>query len=90
VNEPRWFIPGMTATPVHAEPGHIPPRPGPTCLPLEQVEHLDRQVRALEERMRRVFQPTPLIQWLMTPPGVGFILAVVIALELGDVRRFPD
>jgi len=61
-----------------------------TGLLLEQVEHLDSQVRALEERMHRVFQPTPLIQWLMTLPGVGFILAVVIALELGDIRRFPD
>ena len=58
-----------------------------TRLLLEQVEHLDRQVRALEERMRSVFQPTPLIQWLMTLPGVGFILAVVIALELGDIRH---
>ena len=61
-----------------------------TRVLLEQVEHLDRQVRALEDRMRSVFEPTPMVQWLMTLPGVGFILAVVIALELGDVRRFPD
>src|SRR6516225_3115591 len=61
-----------------------------TRLLLEQVEHLDRQVRALEDRMRSVFEPTPMVQWLMTLPGVGFILAVVIALELGDIRRFPD
>jgi transposase len=61
-----------------------------TRVLLEQVEHLDRQVRTLEDRMRSVFQLTPMIQWLMTLPGVGFILAVVIALELGDVRRFPD
>jgi transposase len=57
---------------------------------LEQVEHLDGQVRALEERMRTVFRPTPTIEWLRTLPGVGFILAVVIALELGDLRRLPD
>jgi len=56
---------------------------------LDQVEHLDRQVRAFEQRMRVVFQPTPAIERLMTLPGVGFILAVVIALELGDVTRFP-
>lgn len=31
---------------------------------------------------------TPEIQLLMTMPGVGLILAVVIALELGDVARF--
>jgi transposase len=56
---------------------------------LEQVEHLDGQVRALEDRMRSVFWPTPTIEWLRTLPGVGFNLAVVIALELGDIRRFP-
>jgi transposase len=57
---------------------------------LEQVEGLDRQVRAFEQRMRGVFQPTPAIERLRTLPGVGFILAVLIALEVGDVTRFPD
>lgn len=57
---------------------------------LEQVESLDRQVRAFEQRMRAVFTPTPVIERLRTLPGVGFILAVVIALEVGDVTRFPD
>ena len=37
-----------------------------------------------------MFQPTPAMGLLMTLPGVGFILAVVIALELGDIRRFQD
>jgi transposase len=57
---------------------------------LEQVEGLDRQVRAFEQRMRGGFQPTPAIERLRTLPGVGLILAVVIALEVGDVTRFPD
>src|SRR4029434_2368656 len=53
-------------------------------------ESRDRQGRRLKAGMRSVFEPTPTVQWLMTLPGVGFILAVVIALELGDIRRFPD
>ena len=57
---------------------------------LEQVEHLDHQVQAFEQRMQAVFKPAPVIEWLMTLPGVGFILAAVISLELGDIRRFPD
>jgi transposase len=57
---------------------------------LEQVESLDRQVQAFEQRMRAVFTPTLAIERLRTLPGVGFILAVVIALEVGDVTRFPD
>ena len=55
---------------------------------LEQVESLDRQVRGFEQRIQTVFKPTPAIQWLLTLPGVGLTLAVVIALEMGDVTRF--
>jgi hypothetical protein len=32
---------------------------------------------------------TPAIRWLLTLPGVGLTLAVVIALEVGDVARLP-
>ena len=35
-----------------------------------------------------MFKPTPAIQLLLTLPGVGLTLAVVIALEVGDVARF--
>jgi transposase len=38
--------------------------------------------------MRTAFKVTPEIQRLLTVPGVGPILAVVIALEVGDVARF--
>lgn len=55
---------------------------------LEQVEGLDRHVRDFEDRIQAVFKPTPEIQWLLTLPGVGLILAVLIALEVGDVARF--
>jgi transposase len=56
---------------------------------LEEIESLDRRVDGFEQRMRTAFKATPPVQRLMTLPGVGFILAVVIALELGDVARFP-
>jgi error-prone DNA polymerase len=55
---------------------------------LEQVEELTRRVRGFEQRMRTAFKVTPEIQRLLTVPGVGPILAVVIALEVGDVARF--
>jgi transposase len=57
---------------------------------LEQVEGLDRQVREFEHRIQATFKPTPVIQRLLTLPGVGLTLAVVIALEVGDVTRFPS
>ncbi len=55
---------------------------------LEQVEELDRRVRGFEHRMQTVFKVTPEIQLLLTVPSVGPILAVVIALEVGDLARF--
>ncbi len=57
---------------------------------LEQVESLDRQVDLFEQRMRDVFKATPEVELLMTLPGVGFILAIVITLEVGDVTRFAS
>ena len=56
---------------------------------LEQVESLNRQVTGFEQRIKSVFKPTLPIQLLTTVPGVGLTLAVVIALEIGDVTRFP-
>src|SRR3989442_9732643 len=55
---------------------------------LEQVEALTQRIDQFEQRMQTVFTATPEIQLLITLPGVGFILAVVIALEVGDVGRF--
>ncbi len=39
--------------------------------------------------MEEVFEESPEIERLKSIPGVGFILAVVIAVEVGDVHRFP-
>src|SRR5262249_5593103 len=44
---------------------------------LEQIEGLDGQVRGFEQRIQGVFKPTPVIQQLLTLPGVGLTLAVV-------------
>jgi transposase len=46
------------------------------------------RMEALEKRMRRVYKQTEEVKLLMTMPGVGFILGVVIWQEIGDVSRF--
>jgi transposase len=56
---------------------------------LKRYEQLDREVAALEKRMKKVFKKDPNVDLLMTMPGVGFILGVIIAVEVGDVERFP-
>ena len=67
----------------------LPPHTGYASRQLlEQVEALDRQVRAFEQRIQVTFKPTPVIQLMLTLPGVGLTLAIVIALEVGDGARF--
>jgi transposase len=67
----------------------LPPETGwVTERLLAQVEALDREVRQVDHRVRAVFQPTPETSLLRTLPGVGLTLAVLIALEVGDVKRF--
>lgn len=56
---------------------------------LEQLEATEAQLQAFEERMEAEFKPRREIEHLQSLPGVGFILAVVIATEVGDVDRFP-
>ena len=48
---------------------------------------MGEHIRQFEQRIQATFRPTPAIQQL-TVPGVGLTLAVVIALEVGDVARF--
>jgi transposase len=55
---------------------------------LEQLDSVSEQIAALEARMREVFAPNPQIRDLMSLPGVGFILAVVIFSEVGEIVRF--
>jgi len=47
------------------------------------------QLEGFERRLRAVCAPPPDLQLLRTLPGVGWVLAGVILLEVGDVRRFP-
>lgn len=56
---------------------------------LEQLDGLAREIKLLEEKMKEVFTETEEIRLLRTAPGIGFLLGVVISLEVGDVNRFP-
>lgn len=59
-------------------------------LLLEEVDAVQKQIDRLEERMKEVLEDTPNVRLLTTLPGVGRILSAVIALEVGDVARFPS
>jgi transposase len=57
------------------------------CL-LRELDEVGVKIERIEKRMTRVFKETQEIGLLMSMPGVGFILAVVIWLEVGDIQRF--
>jgi len=57
------------------------------CL-LRQLDMVEGQIRRIEKRMKKVFSKTEQVKRLMTLPGIGFILAVAIANEIGDISRF--
>lgn len=57
------------------------------CL-LRELDNVCREIELLEKRIESAFEKNEQIKHLMTLPGVGFILAVVIWLEIGDAARF--
>lgn len=55
---------------------------------LEALDGLEKQIETLEGRMGEVFEETDEARLLKTLPGVGFILSVVLAGEIGEIDRF--
>jgi transposase len=61
-----------------------------TAVVLKQLENLGQAITELDQRIAEVFAPTPENELLRSLPGVGRILAVVIAAEIGQVARFAS
>lgn len=59
-------------------------------LGLAQLDLLTTQIQDLEKRIKSLVQETPEMTRLKTMPGIGDLLAAVIALEIGDVSRFAS
>jgi len=57
---------------------------------LKLLDQLQRQITEVEKRIWEIVKVTPEMQLLMSLPGVGPILAILIAFEIGDVARFGD
>lgn len=51
---------------------------------------IEEQLELLESVLLPVVKPRPDYQLLTTVPGIGAILGMTIALETGDIRRFPE
>jgi transposase len=55
---------------------------------LELIDHLDRQIAAIEADLRREGADHRYVPLLLTVPGISWILAYTIAAEIGDIARF--
>ena len=72
----------------------LPELPPETRRSVEQelalLDDMAKQIDQAERRIHEVIAVTPQIKLLMSLPGVGPVLAITIALEVGDIGRFPD
>jgi len=59
------------------------------CL-LEQLDMVEEHIQHFERRVRELFAPSAELALVMSLPAVGFILGIVILLEIGDVNRFAS
>ncbi len=61
-----------------------------TRLQLAQIDLLTDHIGQLDKRMAEVFEETASVKFLRTEPGLGFLLSVVVELEVGDIARFSS
>jgi transposase len=54
------------------------------------LDCLRHQIKMLEKTVHTRLNHTPSYEQLLTVQGIGMILAQTIALETGDIRRFPS
>ncbi len=74
---------------LHALPlAPIPSTIREDCLALLHL--LDEQIRRLDQELVRRWGDDPRVQRLMTIPGIGPFVAILLVLELGDIHRFPS
>ncbi len=57
---------------------------------LQVYRAIQEQLELLESVLLQVVRPRSDYQLLTTIPGIGAILGMTIALETGDIRRFPE
>lgn len=71
--------------------GELPPQTRNSVkAQLKLLDHVEEQIDSAEKQIETVIEKTPTMRLLMTLPGVGPILAIVISLEIGQIERFPS
>ncbi len=71
----------------------LPLAPQPGTVRQQYFALLDlfnQQIRAVDKMLMEHWQQDPRVRRLTTIPGIGFFIATLLVLELGDVHRFPS
>jgi hypothetical protein len=66
------------------------PWAGTTTAAARLIDDLDVQIDACERELRRLGADHPDIRWLVTAPGIAWVLGYTIAAEIGDITRFAS
>ena len=70
------------------------PLPGPLRAALgllgEEIAHLERMIRQVEQYLKGLSRDLPAVELLQTIPGVGPLSATALVGFIGDVHRFPS
>lgn len=54
------------------------------------IDDISREIHELEQSITELCTALPQLQLLMSIPGVGYISALTILSEIGDISRFPS
>jgi len=63
---------------------------GNVTASVELIDDLERQIAAINKRLKQGHADHPYIPLLMSAPGIGWVLAFTIAAEIGEIERFPS
>jgi transposase len=63
---------------------------GNVAASLELIDDLERQISAVNRRLKAGHADHPYIPLLLSAPGVGWVLAFTIAAEIGEICRFSS
>jgi len=56
---------------------------------LEEIARLDGKIEGIERQLSAQARQDPVVQRLMSIPGVGLLIATGIRAAVGDIQRFP-
>jgi transposase len=57
---------------------------------LRAIDFLDREIAEFSKRVKKMVEGEEKAKVLMTIPGIGYHLSLLILAEIGDINRFPS